>query len=140
MERPPARVGAKLLLGNGKGEFLFLLRSHIFEGEAKPVWDIPGGRVKPDESLLAAVRRETDEETGLKPDEIDPWPLAVQHIRRIGVHVVRYTFQGKTAGTPLVTLGDEHKDLAWATLEQGARLHVDPYLREVLAVERSRQQ
>ncbi len=57
------QVGVKVLIEKN-GKYLFLRRSQAFKpGPQK--WDIPGGRIEPDEPLSEALEREVREETHL---------------------------------------------------------------------------
>jgi len=125
------QVGVKVLIQNNDGKYLFVRREPSFRiGSQK--WDIPGGRIEPDEPLLDALRREVKEETGLELDLADKL-LAAQDIfvDDKNLHVVRLTYLGKAGGA--VSLSDEHDDHRWMTREEIlAEEHVDSYLREVL--------
>lgn len=60
---------AKVVLIDQKNRTLFLKRSNYMEKFAGD-WDLPGGHLKPNESLNAGLTRETKEETQL--DVRDP--------------------------------------------------------------------
>lgn len=124
------QVGVKVLIYQD-GKYLFLRRSAAFK-EGPQKWDIPGGRIEPDEALEIALAREVQEEAGLNLMQIDSL-LAAQDIfvAHAEVHVVRLTYTGRANGD--VVISDEHDDYRWMTLEAvRAEPHVDSYLREVL--------
>ena len=56
---------AKVILVDNKNRVLLLKRSNYLEKFAGD-WDLPGGHLKPNESLIAGLKRETYEETNLK--------------------------------------------------------------------------
>lgn len=56
---PRKRVGAGALFFDTPARFLLVRPTY------KPAWEIPGGSAEADESPLAAVRREIEEELGL---------------------------------------------------------------------------
>lgn len=63
--------GAGIILLNSKDEVLLILRDDKPEIPYPDMWDIPGGKIENKETPEEAVRREMDEELGLKNlDEI----------------------------------------------------------------------
>lgn len=125
------QVGVKLLVVNDVGEMLFLRRAQTMSGEARPHWDIPGGRIDPNESLVEALAREVFEETNMKLDGY-PSLLAAQDIfvPEKDFHTVRLTYRGEASGE--IAISDEHSAYAWMTTEQALASELDPYTREVL--------
>jgi ADP-ribose pyrophosphatase YjhB (NUDIX family) len=100
LTEPRIRVSA-ILRWRGR----ILLARHEKSGGA--VWLLPGGGVKPGESLLRALERELWEETGLFPDGLDvplEGPVAiVDSIAPEGTsvrkHVVHVIFAADVSGT-----------------------------------------
>lgn len=126
------QVGVKVLIQNNAGEYLFLRREPSFKSGPQK-WDIPGGRIEPSESLLAALKREVKEETGLELHSTDKL-LAAQDIfvDDKDLHVVRLTYVGTASGT--VTMSEEHDGYRWMTRKEVLlQKHLDPYIREVLS-------
>lgn len=126
------QVGVKVLVQNESGEFLFLRRDVSFRPGAPQKWDIPGGRINPDESLMAALGREVKEETGMSLESADEL-LAAQDIfvDKAEVHVVRLTYRGKATGD--VKLSDEHDAFKWMKLDEIlSEEYIDSYLVSVL--------
>jgi 8-oxo-dGTP diphosphatase len=74
-------------------------------------WELPGGKVDPEEPLLDGLAREIEEETGLTLDA----PSRLSSTRRFRspsgwrVHECVY----ETSGTGPVRLSDEHDAFAW---------------------------
>lgn len=126
------QVGVKVLISRDN-TYLFLRRSAAFQAGPQK-WDIPGGRIEPEEALEAALTREVYEETNLRLTDVDAL-LAAQDIfvSNKEVHVVRLTYVGEASGA--VALSDEHDDYRWMTLDEiTAEPHVDSYLKEVLDI------
>lgn len=124
------QVGVKALIKRDDS-YLFLRRSQSFKpGPQK--WDIPGGRIEPEESLHEALQREIREETGMRLENIDAL-LAAQDIfvEPKDLHVVRLTYVATASGN--VAVSDEHDAHQWMSLDQIlSEHHVDSYLMEVL--------
>lgn len=62
---------AAAVIENGRGEFLLAQRpvGKVYAG----YWEFPGGKVEPGESAADALKRELDEELGLRVDTVYPW-------------------------------------------------------------------
>lgn len=126
------QVGVKALLKNKEGKFLLLQRSEEKYKGAGGMWDIPGGRIDPGTPLLENLKREIQEEAGLKLTR-EPQLIAAQDILRVpGKHVVRLTYIGSIDGQP--TLSEEHTEFQWVTLKQLKELkNLDPYVKELIS-------
>jgi 8-oxo-dGTP diphosphatase len=125
------QVGVKALIQNDAGKYLFIRRVRTMDNETEPHWDIPGGRIKPEEELTAALAREIDEETGMTL-EGTPDLLAAQDIIPPGrnLHVVRLTYRAHAKGEP--KLSQEHQELSWMTREEALDANLDKYIREII--------
>src|SRR5947209_17965256 len=68
-ERPIIGVGAVIITGAKDDARILLVRraSEPLKGK----WSIPGGALETGETLIAAVKRETLEETGLRVDTLE---------------------------------------------------------------------
>lgn len=127
------QVGVKVLLKNKQGKYLFIMRSKQLEGETNTSWDIPGGRIEPNESLEEALRREVKEELGIRLTG-KPQLINVQDIfgRAQDLHVVRLTYVLEAdIDISAIELSGEHQDIAYMSLKEvtGA---TEPYLAETL--------
>ena len=124
------QVGVKLLIKDSQGKYLFLKRSASYKTGSQP-WDIPGGRINPDEPILEALTREIAEETGMTLTS-DPTLIAAQDIfaSEKDLHVVRLTYKGDAVGE--INVSDEHSEYEWLTIEEVLTQHVDSYLKDVL--------
>jgi 8-oxo-dGTP pyrophosphatase MutT (NUDIX family) len=114
-------TAAKVFLVN-KGRILFIRESREYrDGSNRGVYDIPGGRLKTNESILAGLSREVREETGLSMAKDTIWPLAEKmwevpkgaEIWRIHAH-----FFVAEVATDYVTLSKDHDDYVWMRPEK----------------------
>jgi 8-oxo-dGTP pyrophosphatase MutT (NUDIX family) len=135
-EKMKLQVGVKVLIRNKDGLYLLIQRSAPLPDGTGIKWDIPGGRIKPTESLKDALARELKEETGIELSN-DVELLEAQDIIMpdLDLHVVRLTYV--TTLEEDVTLGTEHQSFKWTTLQEALDLNVDPYLRKVLEAQRN---
>lgn len=124
------QVGVKILI-EYQGRYLFLRRAQSFQSGPQK-WDIPGGRIEPEESLEEALAREVKEETGLVVDKVDKIISAQDiFVKDAGVHVVRLTYLGTASGD--IKISDEHDGFRWMARDEVlTEPHVDSYLRQVL--------
>ncbi len=121
---PEPTVGG--LLFNPEGELL-LVRSHKWRDK----YVVPGGHVELGETLLAALRRELKEETGL--DIYDIEFIGIQEFifddafwkKR---HFIFFDYACKTDSTN-VKLNFESEEYVWVSLEDALNLPIEPYTR-----------
>jgi len=124
---PVATVGAAVR--NEAGEFL-MIRTHKWSN----LWGIPGGKIKTNETSLAAVRREVREETGL--ELVDVKFVMVQdciHSTEFfkPAHFLLLNYLANTKGYD-VTLNDEAEEYVWVTLEQSLQMPLNSPTRILL--------
>ncbi len=69
-EREPVDVAVGVLV-DADGRFLLTSRpaGKVFAG----FWEFPGGKLEPGETVEAALRRELDEEIGIRVGAVHPW-------------------------------------------------------------------
>jgi 8-oxo-dGTP pyrophosphatase MutT (NUDIX family) len=134
--------GAKVLLRNPDGLYLFMLRSDIMNGETERMWDVPGGRLEIDpvtdmlEDPIGALDRELYEETRMRLVGPRPEHIATQEIdlrpRGIAKVVLRQTFTAD-AHNGIVLLSDEHTESRWLDPQTALEtITLDRYLPAVL--------
>lgn len=98
---------------NAQGEVL-IARRHAHQHQGN-LWEFPGGKIEPQETLAQALRREFAEELAvqvLAPDELSPW-LSIEYDygdRQVNLQVARI----EIVGTPL---GQEGQRVSWRALE-----------------------
>lgn len=127
-------VGVKALIINKRGEYLVLKRTHPYEGESEPRWDVPGGRINPGEPTQEAVKREVREETNLEVTSINKI-LAAQDILRVpGKHLVRITYLVSVKLGEVVLDPNEHTQYQWIKLSDFKKYKFDLYLEPVISM------
>lgn len=120
---------AKIILFDEKQHILVLKRRPT-DVHDPGMWDIPGGRLNPNESPAAGVVRETFEETGISILEPEV-PVGIHYFTRADgqtitmiVYVLRITRQE-------VVLSEEHTAHEWAPIDTvKARAHKN-YHRDI---------
>jgi 8-oxo-dGTP diphosphatase len=107
-------VGAKGLVVH-EGKVLLLRESSQYEeGTEVGKWDVPGGRIKPDETVREGLLREINEESGLSvtPGEVlgvfDGFPKIKGEV----CHIVRVYFLCRAVSEE-VTLSSDHDAYEW---------------------------
>jgi 8-oxo-dGTP diphosphatase len=124
------QVGVKVILIDQNGSILILRRTKPLSN-GKTVWDIPGGRINPEETTLEALTREVYEETRIMLsgacgliDVQDIFPYE-------DLHIVRLTYQCHIDGRS-ITLSDEHDVAKWVAPDLLEKYEVDPYITHSL--------
>ncbi|MEZ4194857.1 MAG: NUDIX domain-containing protein [Candidatus Paceibacterota bacterium] len=107
-------VGVKAFILNEEGKVLILREAKYDEGTNEGKWDVPGGRIQPEETLFAGLKREVMEECGL---EIEIGGLLhVQEnfpiIKNEEFHIVRAFYKAKLVGGE-VALSQDHDKYEW---------------------------
>lgn len=97
---------------------------------SKGLWTVPGGRVEPGEYLAEAVRREVQEETGVKVDVGEL--LGVLEVIGEGWHYVIHDHIATVSGDPSPTAADDASEARWVPLAEVAGLDCTPRFVETL--------
>ena len=124
---PEPTVGALIFNSESK---LLLVKSHKWQDK----YVIPGGHVELGETLLAALRREIREETGLEVHDIEF--IGLQEFifdeafwkKR---HFIFFDYACKTDSAQ-VELNSESEEYLWASLTDADSLPVEPYTRRTI--------
>jgi len=109
-------IGAKAIVVH-EGTVLLLREAAYDEGTKEGKWDVPGGRINPEEPILEGLRREVMEESGLtiKPGRVlgvfETFPI----IKGEACHIVRVYYEA-TPQTLEVVLSQDHAEFAWVTV------------------------
>ncbi len=124
---PEPTVGALVFNPERK---LLLVQSHKWRNK----YTIPGGHIELGETLLAALRREVKEETGLDVYEvefIDFQEFIFDDAFWKKRHFIFFDYACKTDSTD-VKLNSESEEYLWVSLEDAANLPVDPYTQRTI--------
>ena len=111
-ESEDSTESAKIVLTDGE-KFLMLKNDYG--------WDLPGGHIKVDEDPAVALKREVEEETGLKIS--DP--------KKIGGHK-HFTFFKSSIPSGKIKLSDEHTDHKFYRLEDLENIQVVKHFADAI--------
>jgi 8-oxo-dGTP diphosphatase len=129
--RPQLAVSAVIFR---EGKMLLLKRA---KSPGHGFWSLPGGRVEFGESLHTALRREVDEEAGLKIDivALAGWREVLPSAGGSGGHYLIMSFAARwVAGEP--RLNEEHDDFKWVEPGQFGDLKLTGGLPDVVEAAR----
>jgi 8-oxo-dGTP pyrophosphatase MutT (NUDIX family) len=109
------KIGVKAFLKNPEGLYLLMRRSeHEKRGTGK--WDLPGGTLENEKSVLENLAREVLEETGLTQTS-EPVLFDMQDILwPEGRHVIRLLYRGTIEGEPVLSY--EHSEHKWFSVDE----------------------
>lgn len=126
MLRPEVCVGA---IAIDRDRLLLIRRGR---GAAQGEWAIPGGRVEPGESLVAAVAREVFEETGLEVvvERFVGWVERISDEYHFVIHDFLVTVLDER---PRPTAGDDAAEALWVPLDEVTDYALVDGLAEFLA-------
>ena len=127
-------LGIKALIRNKKGEILLLKvspRKLVADKKRNLIaiqyWDIPGGRIKKDGKVIDTLKREVEEETGVKKIEnIKEFTMVLSNIRvpyeKISAGLILYVFTCTVDNIQKIILSDEHTEAKWFSPKKAAKL------------------
>ena len=117
-------IAVKALIKDERNKYLLLYSS---EGSGRSGVDLPGGRLRPNETFEEGLKREVKEETGLNIKIIKPlriWSQKQGSLRQIGITFLAQ----KTAGK--VILSEEHKSCEWVSRKEVLERRFPKWLKD----------
>jgi ADP-ribose pyrophosphatase YjhB (NUDIX family) len=121
------QVGVKALITNSKGEILLLDSGDWHLRHQTRHWDIPGGRIQEGHTAMDTLRREVEEETGIK-EIIQPvfFTAVISNFKDtpIGKHMVGLAlmiYKAKVPDGSKIILSEEHTGYEWVDKEEAAK-------------------
>ncbi|MEM6430001.1 MAG: NUDIX domain-containing protein [Deinococcota bacterium] len=135
---PLATVGA---LAVSDDNLILLIRSHKW----RDMWCVPGGKIDYGESMVAALKREFVEETGLKLAEVY-WAPTLEAVNspefHKPAHFILLNFIARVHGAANdipVTLNDEAQTYAWLTVDEALDYDLNSFTRSLVIFYRDHQ-
>jgi ADP-ribose pyrophosphatase YjhB (NUDIX family) len=110
-----------------------LLVASRYPNHAEPLWNLPGGRQEPPETLAAALTREFIEETTLVIEVGELAYIAESFDHRTTTHFTNVAFRVTAEGEPHVPPHDAHAiECNWFTREALSQKLIVPVVRDPL--------
>ncbi len=126
----PVWLVARALIKNKNGKYLLLRRSKI-KAYAKE-WELPGGKLKPLETLSFNLTREVFEETGLVII-VNTSPIHVSSLIQNEGDFTGYTYVNlmneAVVKAGRITLSSEHDKFGWFSKDEIFKLNLTPYIK-----------
>lgn len=90
-------------------------------------WDLPGGKLEPNEDPFLGIIREVKEETNLDIKPIKVLGIYEFDLDQLGENSHRFTIYSTEIVSGEVKLSPEHLEQKWATKEEILALPIEPY-------------
>lgn len=126
-------VATKAVIVEG-GKILVLREAKYEEGTNEGKWDVPGGRINPEEPVLDGLRREVMEESGLEVEvgEVLAVHETFPNIKGEDCHIVRIYYQAKPLNSKVI-LSLDHDKYEWVCKADLENKHFVSGMKEVFA-------
>lgn len=130
-------VGVKAMIQNEDGKILLMkedVSTHSIPTDE--YWDFPGGRVQEGESVIEALGREIEEETGIKKILEPTFKTAVVSNHQIKLKsgyllgLVLMVYNVKIEPEAKIVLNDEHLDSEWVSIAEAKKRLTHKYPKE----------
>ena len=124
------RIIAHALIYNKDGKCLFIRRSK--QNDVLPeIWDIPGGTIEQDESVMNGLSREVAEEVNLKIENIKPLYFLENDDKVKNVHFIKIIFKADLVDSDIRLNPEEHDNFVWADRSSVQELRLVDYLKNM---------
>lgn len=130
------QIGVKALIENEKGEILLLDSGDWHHKDQVRHWDIPGGRIQGGASVSDTLKREIEEETGIKKlKKADFFTAVVSNFKNIrvdnlSVGLALMIYKVEVDSNAAIKLSDEHTGFEWVNREDAAKRLAYKYPKE----------
>lgn len=118
-------IGVKAFVMNDRKEILVLLANPMCYATAH--WDLPGGRIKEDNSIEETLRKEIKEELNVPEIEIlNLFDVSMANFtipvkgRKVGLLLLTYLCNLDASAK--ITLSSEHTEYKWSRIEEAKKL------------------
>lgn len=122
-------LGVKALIRNKEGNILLLqVNKDILKGySGEPYWDIPGGRIQKNQTVEETLKREVEEETGIKEIlSISKLDMVLSKIRipiaESSVGLILAVYICTVADNTEIKLSEEHTSFGWFKPQEASKL------------------
>jgi len=92
-------------------------------------WDLPGGKLEPNEDPFRGIAREVLEETGLEVKPIQVLGIYEFDLDNKGENTHRFTIYSTELLLGEPRLSPEHLEQRWATKDEIMQLPIEPYFK-----------
>jgi len=136
-EEKQFHVGVKAMIKNPEGQLL-LMKEDVSDHSlpTSEYWDFPGGRIQEGETVLAALQREVEEETGIAKVSEPEFMTAIISNHEIKlkngniVGLVLMVYKAKIAPNSQIILSNEHLDYEWVDRDEAKERLTHKYPKE----------
>ncbi len=109
------QINQTKILVRYKGKYLLLKKVKDVHKDHIGGWEVPGGKIKPDEDSIKASLREIEEETKINCNIIAE--LKQLDLEKDGIKTSTHVFLAETKDDKVI-LSEEHSDFIWVSYEE----------------------
>jgi len=109
---------SKVLVRNSEGKFLAIKESEDREKDTAGMWEIPGGKIKPDEDRFEAASRELMEEVAIDTntdDAEDIVRIEIESDHLVSCYIIYFN---EHSGEPQISEDSKHSEFRWVSAEE----------------------